>query len=227
MNLYIVRHGNPNYGLDSLTELGHKQAASCAKEMSNWKIDEIYASNMGRAKETAQYLADLINKPVNIEPWAHEIESWSDDGHGNKCYTVSVDPTILRSPEMEALGDDWLSHPVFEGSNAQAMIDEIENGAADFLRRQGYVLEGNRFRILDPEHPNEKNVALFCHAGMFLVLTSYLLRIPQVAAWNSLFMYQTGICWCNLNNFSTGYTVPRYYFVNNTNHLVKDGIQIS
>ena len=227
MNLYIVRHGNPNYSTDHLTELGHKQAEACANAMLDLKIDEIHASPQGRAQETAGHLAEKLGLPIITEPWAHEVEHWVDNGHGGMTLAVQADPTYLRSPEVEG-NPDWAKLPVFNGEEGiLGMINEIESGAQEMLRGQGYILEGNRFKIADVANPNEKNIALFCHAGMFLVLTSFLLRMPQLTAWHSFFMYQTGITWCNLNNYDSGYTVPRYLYINKTDHLMKDGLPLT
>lgn len=228
MNLYIVRHGNPNYGLDCLTELGHKQAEAAAAELETLGIDEIYASTMGRAVETAEHLARRIGKEIHPEPWAREVEHYAMNGEGKPCQLVSVDPGFTSSPEIEAMGDAWPSHPRFNGEAAvRETISTIENGMEDFLMRQGYQLEGNRFRIMSPDQPNEKNIALFCHAGAFLVMSAFLLRIPQLTAWHSFFMWQCGYTWCNFANSATGYTVPRYYAVNQSHHLRAAGLPLT
>ena len=227
MNLYIIRHGNPNYALDCLTPLGHEQAEAAAKALETLEIDEIYSSPYGRARETAAHLAERINKPVSIEPWAHEVEAYAKKADGSPVQLVSIGGDFLRSPEIINMGERWTDHPRFDGANVRDVIDEVEGGLADFMRRQGYVLEGERFRALDPKRPNNKNIALFCHAGVFLVMTSYLLRIPHQIAWNTLFMYTCGYTWCNLETNDEGWGVPRYYAVNVTNHMTASGIPLT
>lgn len=49
MRIVLVRHGDPNYEKDCLTELGHKQAAVAAQRLLKEGIDEIYSSPLGRA----------------------------------------------------------------------------------------------------------------------------------------------------------------------------------
>ena len=228
MNLYIVRHGNPNYDNDCLTPLGHEQAEAAAEALEAIGIDEIYSSPMGRARETAKHLADRIGKPIAIEPWAHEVEAYAKSADGRPVQLVSIGGDLLRSPEIIAMGDDWPKHPRFDGeASVRDVINEVEGGMTDFMRRQGYVLEGERFRALDPAHPNEKNIALFCHAGVFLVITSYLLQIPQRVAWNALFMYTCGYTWCNIVTNPEGYGTARYYCVNNTSHITAKGLPLT
>ncbi|MBO6263170.1 MAG: histidine phosphatase family protein [Clostridia bacterium] len=44
MILYYIRHGDPIYDPDSLTELGHKQAEALANRFALYGLDEIYCS---------------------------------------------------------------------------------------------------------------------------------------------------------------------------------------
>lgn len=225
MNLYIVRHGNPDYSNDCLTQLGHRQAKACAEDMVELNIDEIYSSPYGRAQETAGYLSALTGKSVEILPWAHEVEHYGDDGRGGVTLAVQMDPTFLRSPELDAMGADWAKHPAFRGEEeTHKMIDDVKNGMRELLARYGYIEEGNRFRI---EKPSDKNIALFCHAGTILLIAEYLLKMPERAGWCSFFTRQTGVSWVNLANFDSGYSVPRFYSLGNTDHLARRGIDIT
>lgn len=226
MNLYIIRHGNPDYCRDCLTELGHRQAEAVAEELLSYDISEIYSSPYGRAVETASHFADKVGLEINIEPWAHEVEHYGEDGRGGMTMAVQMDPAFLRSPEVEAMGDGWAEHPAFGGrEGVLEMVGKVERGADDLLARQGYVREGDRWRV---ERENRKNIALFCHAGMFLILAGHLLRMPTLTAWHSFFIYQTSITWVHLTDGDpTGYTVPRLYYINRTDHLTKNGLPLT
>ena len=54
MLFFLVRHGDPIYKPDSLTEQGHKQAAALAKRFAKFGLDEVYSSTSIRAQMTAQ-----------------------------------------------------------------------------------------------------------------------------------------------------------------------------
>ena len=73
MLLYIVRHGEPNYTTDTLTDRGWLQAEAVGKRMFDAGIDRIFSSPMGRAKQTAEPACRLLGKEYTVEPWAHEI----------------------------------------------------------------------------------------------------------------------------------------------------------
>ena len=54
MLFFYIRHGDPIYDPDSLTELGKKQADAVSKRLALYGIDKIYASSSNRAIQTAK-----------------------------------------------------------------------------------------------------------------------------------------------------------------------------
>ena len=96
MRLVLIRHADPDYANDALTEHGHKQAALLGEAMSDTRIDELFISPMGRANLTAAYLASKDNpKPVCL-PWTHELngnyadELWAWNYHGCDLHEDTV-----------------------------------------------------------------------------------------------------------------------------------------
>ena len=73
MLLYIVRHGDPIYETDTLTDRGRLQAEAVGKRIFDSKINRIFSSPMGRAKETAAPACRLLGLYYTIEEWTHEI----------------------------------------------------------------------------------------------------------------------------------------------------------
>ena len=53
MRLMIVRHGDPDYEKDSLTEKGWREAGLLAHKLSVLDVKAFYVSPLGRAKATA------------------------------------------------------------------------------------------------------------------------------------------------------------------------------
>ena len=58
MKLLFIRHGEPNYEKDCLTENGLVQAAHLAKRLERENITAAFHSPMGRAAETAHICID-------------------------------------------------------------------------------------------------------------------------------------------------------------------------
>ena len=55
MKLLIIRHGDPDYTIDSLTEKGWKEAEYLSERLEKLNVKEFYVSSMGRAKDTASF----------------------------------------------------------------------------------------------------------------------------------------------------------------------------
>ena len=167
MLLYIVRHGDPDYTTDSLTEKGLIQAEAVGKRMFDAGIDRIFSSPMGRAKQTAEPACRLLGKEYTIEPWAHEI--------GEEMYVEFPDgkrKAIGYMPNIRFFEQDNLFRPYedykelypFNECTVDTALDYIWENGNDFLERLGYKYENGMYRILQP---NEEKVALFCQIASF------------------------------------------------------------
>lgn len=81
MKLFIIRHGDPDYTIDSLTEKGRKEAALLAERLKNVKIDHFYVSPLGRAQATAKYTLDAMGRTAETCPWLREFDAHVKDIH--------------------------------------------------------------------------------------------------------------------------------------------------
>ncbi|WP_026492771.1 histidine phosphatase family protein [Butyrivibrio sp. XPD2002] len=84
MRLIFVRHGEPDYANDCLTENGKKQAINVAMRLKDEDISAIFSSPMGRARETASYTAKSHNLEIQNLDFMHEID-W-----GNKDKNIAL-----------------------------------------------------------------------------------------------------------------------------------------
>ena len=64
MRIVFVRHGDPDYAHDCLTEKGLIQARQAAVRLREEGIEEIWASPMGRAQQTAAAASEELGLPV-------------------------------------------------------------------------------------------------------------------------------------------------------------------
>lgn len=53
MKLIFIRHAEPDYSIDSLTEKGFYEAQLLAKRTAGWKVTDFYCSPLGRAIRTS------------------------------------------------------------------------------------------------------------------------------------------------------------------------------
>ena len=198
MILYYVRHGDPIYDPDSLTELGQKQAEALAKRFSLYGLDEVYSSPSNRAKLTAKPTCDALGLEMKICDWADEGLAGVDTGIKNKeggfvwSFADKDMADKFNEPSVRALDKAWYTHPYFEGYPFEKGIKRIDAAVDDFLLSLGYKhdRENSRYEIVKK---NDKRVALFAHQGFGLAFLSSLLDIPYPYVCNHFNLCHAGI----------------------------------
>jgi 2,3-bisphosphoglycerate-dependent phosphoglycerate mutase len=86
--ILLARHGETDWNREGrlqgwddrpLNELGRQQARELAGRLADVPFDAVYASDLSRARETAEIVAEPHGVPVLIEPGLREMDygSWS------------------------------------------------------------------------------------------------------------------------------------------------------
>ena len=174
MRIIFVRHGEPDYEHDCLTQTGRLQAAAAAERLQNEGISSIYASPMGRASETAGFTSRLLGLPVTTLPYMHEI-SWGGPGIPEEGHPWTLADWMISREDYDFHSQDWRSHPYFRENRALDYYDSITAQFDELLLRHGYRHEGSRF-LCECEAP--ETFAVFSHGGSGACVLSHLLSLP-------------------------------------------------
>lgn len=219
MLLYIVRHGDPVYVTDSLTERGKRQAEAVGKRIYDSQIDRIFSSPMGRALETAGPACRLLGLECNIEEWTHEIgdERLTPFPDGKLKSITNVQNTYyLENGNIDLNYNEAFTCTGINESNIKSAVDFIEKHGNEFLERLGYKKENGVYKIL---RNNEEKVALFCHSAFARAWLSVLLHIPFHIMWSSFSYTHTGVTVLEFKNNPNGITAPRCLCFSDMSHL--------
>ena len=224
MLLYLIRHGDPDYKTDTLTEKGLLQAEAVGKRMAAAGIDRIFTSPMGRARQTAEPACRLLGKEYTVEPWAHEVEderlTTYPDGILKTC--SDLPNTVFRKDGNVSLPfEKTLECTGINEANMPPAIETIREGGREFLERLGYREENGVYRIL---RPNEEKVALFCHVVFATVWLSELLHLPLHLLWGGTRITHTGVTILDFKNYEDGFTAPRMLCMSDMTHLYMEGL---
>ena len=179
MKLYFIRHGDPDYKTDSLTELGRMQAEKLAAHIHELKIDEIYSSPLGRAVQTAAYSAEKLGiKPQSL-PWLRELR-WSD--YSGDAYSTaspwSINDRFIAERHSYPSGDAWKTDESVKNDRIVEDVAEICASFDAWLKERGFERRGQLYKVVAPLAEKQCNVAFFCHGGVATALVSHLLNIP-------------------------------------------------
>ena len=226
MLLYVIRHGDPIYDPDSLTELGHKQAKALAKRLALHGLDRIYCSPLIRAQQTARPTCEALGLPCEIEEWASENLAYADfeithvDGHKEWCFKQQT-TNYFNNETLKK--EDWYNIPELRGDSEQFRLgyERIKRDGDEFLARLGYVRDGAIYRI---EKPNEERVALFCHEGVSTFWLAHLLNIPLHQFWATWAFSHSSVSILEFENYENGVTVPRALCISDLSHIYESGL---
>jgi probable phosphoglycerate mutase len=87
--ILLVRHGETEWNAEgriqgqtnsSLNDRGREQAQALAEQLADEQIDAVYASDLDRARETAEILALRLDLPVVLDPALRERNFGSWEG---------------------------------------------------------------------------------------------------------------------------------------------------
>lgn len=226
MLLYVIRHGDPIYDPDSLTELGRKQAAALSRRLAVHGLDKIYTSPMIRAIQTAEPTCELLGLPYKIEEWASENDAFQkfykdyDDGRHTWCFEQQ---STNFNTEKNSQRKDWYNIEEF-GNDPERLKEFFEHTAAEgdkFLAKLGYVRDGYNYRITAP---NDDRVALFCHEGISSIWLPHVLNIPPQIFWSAFTFSHTGVTIIRFENNPNGVTAPRVLCLSDMSHIYESGL---
>lgn len=154
--LYLVRHGESVANVEpiiagmrgdvGLTDRGREQARLLELRLhaEGLRADQLYASTLPRAWETAQYVARALRLPVQPDDELHELRPGDADGltvdQWRERYGDPAAPPARRDPfrPFSPGGETWAAFLVRAGAALTALVDR---------------------------HPDETVVAV-CHAGV-------------------------------------------------------------
>ena len=74
MKIHIIRHGDPDYSIDSLTEKGWREAKLLSERLIKLPIDDYYCSPFGRAQDTAKPTIEKNGKSIETLDWLRELQ---------------------------------------------------------------------------------------------------------------------------------------------------------
>ena len=176
MKLLIVRHGEPDYKADSLTEKGWREASLLADRLCAMPVDDFFVSPLGRARDTARPTLKRLNREARTLDWLQEFRGRViGPKSGKNSYAWDFAPQYwTRCPELWDYRA-WRDNALVATGNSGEIFDETAAGLDALLAEYGYAREGCLYRT---EANSDATVVLFCHFGIAMAMLSHLLRIP-------------------------------------------------
>ena len=143
MRIIFIRHGDPDYSIDSLTKKGRREAELLAQRVSRWKIDSIYCSPLGRAQATAAYSLEKLGRTAVTKEFLREFKGHvynPYNGLDHICWDLM--PDYWTQSETMYDKDNWTSDPIIKGSRDDIAAEwkMVQDGIDEIIAANGYTL---------------------------------------------------------------------------------------
>lgn len=221
MKLVVIRHGDPNYKIDSLTETGWIEAELLSEKLKSMDIKAFYCSPLGRAIDTSRATLEKTGRTAEILPWLCEFK-----GRIQKPYEEKPSITWNWRPEVWSQTPEyysrelWHTLPPFAGSNAKEQYDLVCKGLDDLLAQHGYERNGNIYRAVSS---NMDTIVLFCHFGVECVILSHLFNVSPMVLWHHTCASPTSVTTLATEERTEGEAIFRMLAFGDTSHLYAGG----
>ena len=218
MRLLIVRHGDPDYSIDSLTEKGWKEAEYLSERLSKLDVKDFYVSPLGRAKDTASFTLKKMNRTAVECDWLREFDVLIDrpDVTDRQKRLWDWLPQDWTQDERFYQYDHWYENERFQQSDAKGYYDYVTGKFDKLLTEHGYVREGHHYRV---EKPNEDTLVFFCHFGLECVLLAHLIGASPMVLWHGFCAAPSSVTTVNTEERREGIASFRISAFGDVSHL--------
>lgn len=221
MKLILIRHGDPDYTIDSLTEKGWKEAEYLSERIAKLDVRDFYVSPLDRARDTASLTLKRMNRTATECAWLREFApriNRPDREDSPVCWDWL--PQDWVQDERFYRYDEWYEPSIMsEGKVGEEYRWVTENFDA-LLAKYGYVRDGHIYRT---EQGNNDTLVFFCHFGVTCVLIGHLIGVSPMALWHGLCSAPTSVSTIVTEERRKGIVSFRMSSFGDTSHLyVKD-----
>lgn len=165
MRIIFIRHGDPDYANDSLTEKGKREAALLTKRVCSWKnITQFYVSPMGRAKATIEPALKNLKREAITYEWLQEFHYptyypsnfFIKELAGKRTMCWDFIPEVFYSDKKHFDKDNWFNSKIMKKGNIKQKYKEVTDGIDNLLKEYGYIRnKKGYYDVINPVHnPN-------------------------------------------------------------------------
>ena len=185
MKLLLVRHAEPDYAIDGLTEKGKVEAELLSRRLAplDPQVTAYYCSPLGRACRTAEYTLNKVGRTAEILPWLAEFRGREyDPMAGRERIPWDFRPCQWKGKPLLHHPEQWVEDPLFEGGTVGEIWEETKAGVDALLARHGYVRDGQIFRCDDNR---EDIIVMFCHFGILTAVLGAITGLSPMPLWHA------------------------------------------
>jgi len=233
MRILIIRHGDPYYPTDSLTEKGQREADLLGKRLIHEHITHAYVSPLGRAKKTAEPFLSAAGMQATELEWLREFPADLAEEYTTTLEPITACPWNMP-PKMWVNQpgifdcEKWRDAPIYQNTKIPETYDFVCRGWDALMAEHGYTRDGAVYRVGEGWEEKKETIALFCHLGLGNVLLSHVLHMSPTAVWHTLFLPTSSVTTVFMERHLTDPIAhARIVGMGDTSHLYAGGEPVS
>ena len=226
MKLLIIRHADPNYEIDGLTEEGKREADLLTERLVAEKPDYFYCSTMNRAYLTVKPTLEKLGLEAERCEWLREFgyAAVKFPEYDSTWGPWDAYPAFMeKNPDLYD-PNRWYDNPIFEGAETKKHYLGVVRELDALLEKHGYRRDGYNYSV---EHENHDTVALVCHFGVSGVLLSRLMNCSPYSVWQHGVMLPSSVTVLHTEERERGIASFRMCEYGSLSHLYKAGVEPS
>ena len=220
MKLVFIRHADPDYEHNTLTEKGFLEAEALGKMYSSKDFDEVYSSTLPRAYLTCDAVIKG-EKKVNMCDWLVEF-GHPVDVDGNKQIPWDFKPDYFIKHDLSSY--DYLDFEPLKSGEIKKYYDEVIGELDKVLEKHGYIRDGKNYKVVKE---STETIVFFCHFGIMSVLMSHLMNIPFTIIAHYFVCLPSGVTKFISEEREKGIAYFRMNNFSDISHLKKVGLEPS
>ena len=215
MILYIIRHADPDYPNNTITEFGWEEAHALAKWLKDVRIDKIYTSPLGRAIDTAKPTCEIKGMTSEILPWTEESMDYMES------YRLQPDSICSYSVSVQEGVHDFVDFMPTERMN---LVYEMQKKSDEFLASLGYEREGLLYKVT---RNTDERIAVFCHGGFGVAWIAHLLGTAPGLMYPAISLNTSSVTTFEFAVQDEGYIRPRLRRLGEIAHIYDAGLRVN
>lgn len=221
MRILIIRHAEPDYANNTLTEKGFREADMLGKYLKDEKIDKIFVSSLPRATYTADGIT-RYNKTKTYEvcDWLREMDARIDLPYDDCRLSWDLAPTYLNAEDMLFDKDGWKKVKAMSNAALQARVADLNEKFNETLKKFGYEKNGKTYKAVKPNHDT---LAFVCHFGTESYLLSNLFNVSPAVISNYTVARPSSVTTLYTEEREKGEAIFRMIEFGSVNHLLLGG----
>ena len=222
MKILIVRHGDPDYAIDGLTEIGKLEAELLSERLVKENIPRVYCSTMGRARLTAKPTLEKLGIEAEYFDFLREFSCTARPPYLEEPAGISWDllPEYVNTvPELYS-NTGWRDTEYVKSSDIAENYDRIVAEFDKLLERHGYDREGCSYRAARSNHDT---LVFVCHFGLSAVLISHLMNCSPFSIWQNVCAAPTSVTTVYTEERREGIASMRIASIGDVSHLYAAG----